>query len=70
MYSHRFPLKRDIWKFRVVILCAMISTAEKKKKKKTKSYVSVLVQSFYCLKANSLYLSRCCRPERMVRSIV
>ena len=31
MYSHRFPLKRDIWKFRVVILCAMISTAKKKK---------------------------------------
>ena len=56
MYSHRFPLKRDIWKFRVVILCAMISTAKKKKKKKiTKSYVSVHVQSCYCLKANSLY---------------
>ena len=36
MYSHRFPLKRDIWKFRVVILCAMISTAKKKKKKKKK----------------------------------
>ena len=30
MYSHLFPLKRDIWKFRVVILCAMISTAKNK----------------------------------------
>ena len=54
MYSHLFPLKRDIWKFRVVILCAMISTA-KKEKKNTKSDVSVHVQSCYCLKANSLY---------------
>ena len=37
MYSHRFSLKRDIWKFPVVILCAMISTAKKKKKKLQKA---------------------------------
>ena len=40
MYSHRFLLKRDIWKFRVVILCAMISTAKKKKKKNKKRRIS------------------------------
>ena len=40
MYSHRFPLKRDIWKFRVVILCAMISTAKKKKKNYKKLRIS------------------------------